>query len=124
MRSRFGKVTLVFVFLLGGLIAVIEFVDSELLMKSKTYELVGYGEVDRESDGHNTIIVKAKRFGFVPGAEAVVFVQDPTGKTISTTALPTWRPGSRISLQRGTEVAPATGATDTIVDVAPTDTSL
>ncbi len=89
MRSRFGKLTLVLVFLIGGTIAAIEFANSDLLMESKTYELVGYGEVDRKPSGDNVLVIKSKRFGFLPGAETVVFVQDITGKTIEARSLPT-----------------------------------
>lgn len=73
-------------FLLVGAIATvvaIEVANSDLLLSSKSYEIVGYREdVRRESSDGSIEVVKTKRFDFLPGEERVVFVHDAFGRTV------------------------------------------
>lgn len=74
-------------------VCAIEASDSDLVLESKTYELIAYGEVAREQAGDVTRVVKSKRFGFLPGAETLILVRDASGRTV-TRITASVRPGS------------------------------
>lgn len=86
--GRLGKM-FVALFIFGALIVgAIEFAHSDFVLHSKTYELVGYGEVSREQVGDETHVLKQKRLCCLPGDAAVVFVQNSAGRTIARHAAP------------------------------------
>jgi hypothetical protein len=69
--------------LLGALaIGAIEFAHSDFVLNSKTYELIGYQEVSRQSAGDEIHVHKQKRWCCLPGETHLVFVQNAAGQTL------------------------------------------
>ena len=82
LRSRFFRLLLGAALCVSLGVVAVETANSQWILNSKTYELVGYSEVKREQFGSEIHILKSKRFGFLPGEQQVVFVQDAAGLTI------------------------------------------
>lgn len=82
-KSRIRRFLVLILVGTAGLVGTVELLNSDLMLNSKSYEIVGYSEETRDplTDG-STRIVKTKRFGFLPGQERIVFVHDEFGRTI------------------------------------------
>ncbi len=82
MRHPLKRIVIVTLVLAGLSVGAIELAHSDVVLNSKTYELLFYRETGREAQGDRVLVDKEKRFRFLPGSPVVTYVQDSTGKTL------------------------------------------